>query len=112
MPGYDKTGPMGAGPMTGGRRGLCVGGDYPYNMYGYAGYGRGRGFRRGFRGGFGAGGQRFGRRFSASVLPPRYEYPVSKEDEMEMLKADADAMNKSLEALQKRIAELKKELSE
>ena len=23
MPGFDRSGPMGAGPMTGGRRGLC-----------------------------------------------------------------------------------------
>lgn len=25
MPGYDRTGPMGKGPMTGGQRGLCSG---------------------------------------------------------------------------------------
>lgn len=50
MPGFDGTGPMGMGPMTGGARGLCN----PYAQ-GYArrgsgpwpGWGRGRG--RGFR---------------------------------------------------------------
>ena len=54
MPGFDRTGPMGAGPMTGGARGRCnpataatltaYGGGY--------GYGRGLRLRRGFRGGY------------------------------------------------------------
>ncbi len=39
-------------------------------------------------------------------------YPVSKTDEMEMLRADADAMRQSLESVQHRIAELEKEGSE
>ena len=57
MPGYDKSGPMGAGPMTGGRRGLCN----PANtgtgaqFAGSYGYGRGMNFGRGFRGGYGPG---------------------------------------------------------
>ncbi len=29
MPGFDRTGPMGQGPMTGGRRGFCVQGTTP-----------------------------------------------------------------------------------
>ena len=62
MPGFDRTGPMGAGPMTGGARGLCnpatAGAVRAYGGYagGYGyGYGRGMGFRRGFRGGYGPG---------------------------------------------------------
>jgi prefoldin subunit 5 len=39
-------------------------------------------------------------------------YPVSKTDEMEMLRADANAMRQSLESVQRRIAELEKEDSE
>ena len=39
-------------------------------------------------------------------------YPASKTDEMEMLRADADAMRQSLESIQRRIAELEKEGSE
>ena len=45
MPGYDKTGPMGEGPMTGLKRGSCADGT--------TGFGMGRGFGRGF--GFGRG---------------------------------------------------------
>lgn len=49
MPGMDGTGPMGYGPMTGGRRGSCAGGTAdPGRGFGAsAGTGRGRG------GGFG-----------------------------------------------------------
>ena len=41
MPGFDGTGPIGQGPMTGGGRGFCV---MPYRTYGlrgphYAAYG-------------------------------------------------------------------------
>ncbi len=32
MPGFDGTGPMGMGPMTGGARGFCA---MPYRPYGY-----------------------------------------------------------------------------
>jgi hypothetical protein len=32
MPGFDGTGPMGMGPMTGGGRGFCA---VPYRPYGY-----------------------------------------------------------------------------
>ncbi|HAA34099.1 MAG TPA: hypothetical protein DCD97_02175 [Firmicutes bacterium] len=61
MPGYDGTGPMGAGPMTGWGRGFCfspVQGTTPYlpfygrPVYGY-GFGRprmGLGLRRGWGG--------------------------------------------------------------
>jgi len=56
MPGLDETGPMGNGPMTGGRRGRCVGvADAPPGSRGM-GYGRalcdgrGMGFGRGGRG--------------------------------------------------------------
>ncbi|MDY0131829.1 MAG: DUF5320 domain-containing protein [Desulforegulaceae bacterium] len=48
MPGMDKTGPNGAGPMTGGARGYCSGNfQGARNPSGY-GYGRGGGFRRRF----------------------------------------------------------------
>jgi hypothetical protein len=39
-------------------------------------------------------------------------YPARKADAMEMLRADADAMRKSLYAIQQKIAELAKEESE
>lgn len=50
MPGFDKTGPRGQGPLTGGRRGRCT----PMNQkYGYGRSirrGMGRRFRQGFAG--------------------------------------------------------------
>ena len=55
MPGGDRTGPMGAGPMTGRGAGFCAGYDVPGYMNNIPGRGfgggRGRGLGRGFRGG-------------------------------------------------------------
>ena len=105
MPGFDRSGPMGAGPMTGRAMGRCnpnrTGGDPGF----FGGYGRGMAFRRG-RGGFGAGrGYRHG--FGAG--PGRAAPPVPAENELDALKRRADEMQKSLEAVNRRIAELQKE---
>jgi hypothetical protein len=32
MPGFDGTGPLGRGPITGWRRGRCIGGSYPVSQ--------------------------------------------------------------------------------
>ena len=119
MPGYDRSGPMGAGPMTGGRRGLCGRAGNAYDAPAPAGYGYGRGmaFRRGFGGGFGWGrghGRGMNSAYGQVPYPPAYGagYPASKADEMAMLRADAEAMQKSLDAVQRRITELEKEESE
>jgi len=118
MPGFDRTGPMGAGPMTGGRRGLC-GGSHgrPLNMgyaygYGYGG-GRGMGFRRGY-GGYGRGRGFGSRRYGGYPTPPAFgpTDPMSSADEMAMLQAEANAMKASLESIQNRIAEIEKDASE
>jgi uncharacterized protein DUF5320 len=114
MPGFDRSGPMGAGPMTGGRRGLCgrPGGAYDRPAYGGGyGYGRGMAFRRGFGGGRGYG---FGPAYGGYPYPQAYGtgYPVSSANEMEMLRADAEAMRQSLDAIQQRISELEKDGSE
>jgi hypothetical protein len=52
MPGRDKTGPMGQGPMTGGGFGSCAqeGGQVPAGNRPRLGRGRGRGGRGGGRG--------------------------------------------------------------
>lgn len=114
MPGLDRSGPMGAGPMSGGRRGTCgrAGAAANRPVYGGGfGYGRGMGFRRGYGRGRGTG---FGPAHGDMFYPPAVGqgYPASRTDEVEMLKADADAMQKSLEAVQQRIAQLEKEGSE
>lgn len=106
MPGFDRSGPMGAGPMTGGRRGVCGGN---YNQPGNMGYGGGRGM--GFRRGYGRGRGFVGYPAYGGYPSPRASspaYPVSSADEMAMLKAEANAMQTSLESIQNRIAELEK----
>ena len=115
MPGFDQSGPMGAGPMTGGARGRCnpaMAGNIPAYAGGY-GYGRGLGLRRGFRGGYGpgAGRGRAGGRGYGWVPPaagPAYPpaYTTDPASEIDMLKADADYLKKSLEAINKRMEEL------
>ena len=109
MPGYDRSGPMGAGPMTGGGRRRCnsaaagTGAPYP------ARYGRGLGLRRGFGGSFGrfmGAGRGYGRRYGSYPTATGGFTPVEPADEMEMLKAEADYMKKSLEEINKRIQSL------
>ena len=134
MPGLNGTGPMGAGPMTGGGRGYC---NPSQSAYGpatpsgprYWGSGYGRGLGRGFRGGFGPGfgqGRGYGRGFGWRGAPPPAEgwygpaynapygspYNMNPEDEVNMLKGEADAVKSELDAIHKRIEELESKSSE
>ena len=107
MPGLNRTGPMGEGPMTGGGRGYCTGADSGFQPnYGRQGSGRGqgagrgRGYRRGFRrvGGYPAGNA------------PQYNTPdnMNRADELGMLRTQAAEMKSTLDNIQKRMAELDK----
>lgn len=104
MPGFDGTGPQGAGPMTGGARGLCnpraIG--YGSQFVGGFGYGRGFGMGRGYGRGFGRG---MGMAYGPGYVP---RYPLEPADEITRLKAEADYMKRSLDAVNKRIEELEK----
>jgi hypothetical protein len=111
MPGFDRTGPMGAGPMTGGGRGRCNSvnaGYYPQSARGY-GF-RGPGLRRGRRGGFGwtefgwGLGRGFGR-YPSAVAPT---YPLNPADDINMLKSEAEYLKNSLDAINRRLDELDK----
>ena len=102
MPGFNGTGPMGAGPMTGGGRGYCTGaGPRFQSSSGRTGDGgrggRGRGFGRGFG---------YGRQFSAQQLAVSSMRPAV--DELNMLRAQADEMAAALAEIQNRMAELQK----
>ena len=122
MPGLDGTGPMGAGPMTGGGWGRC---NPSGRSYATSGFGGGRGFRGGFGPGFGRG-RGYGRGFgSRGAYPPTggwygpayYDpygspYSMNPEDEVNMLKGEADAVKSELDAINKRIEELQSESSE
>ena len=126
MPGGDRTGPAGLGPMTGRAAGFCAG--YPAPGYmnpvggrGYGGGGRGR------RGGWGRrnwfyatglpGWQRVGMGYPAygSVAPDATPYGVpfapamTKEQELDGLKGQAEYLEDALEGIKKRIEELQAE---
>ena len=116
MPGLDGTGPLGAGPMTGGGWGYC---NLSARYYGAPRYGLGRGFRGGFgRGGWGRGYGRgpgwrgWGYAPARGWYAPPYAspygnpYPMNPDDEMAMLKDEASAIKSELEAINKRIEEL------
>ncbi len=111
MPRGDRTGPSGQGPGTGRAFGYCYGFDSP----GYTkGPGRGMGMGYGFGRGMGRG-RGFGRGWGYSApyqeFAPGYQRtaPVSKEDEIRFLKSDADALKKTWQDLEKRIADLEKD---
>lgn len=70
MPGFDRTGPRGMGPMTG--RGM-----------GYCGGGMRCGYGRGFGRGCGWG----------------YRAPITKDEEKEMLKEEIKVLEKRIEEL-------------
>ena len=126
MPGGDRTGPAGMGPMTGRAAGYCGG----YQAPGFAnpvpggGFGRGAGFGRG--GGWGhrnqfyatglTGWQRgaYGYPAYAGAVPygTPYEPAATKQQELDALKGQAEYLEDSLEGINKRIAELEKENKE
>jgi hypothetical protein len=89
MPKGDKTGPQGAGPMTGRAAGYCAGYPVPGYMNPAPGYGRrwGRGRGRGWRRG------RFIYPAPAVVVQPAY--PVAQTPEQEI--ASLETYQKSLE---------------
>jgi len=103
MPGFDRTGPRGMGPMTGGGRGLC----------------NPRGIRTAYQGGG------FSFRGASPAWPyvgrgrgglPRCWYPgimggtaapnMSREQEIDVLKSQANAMREQLEQLEARMKQL------
>jgi len=117
MPGGDRTGPWGAGPMTGRGAGYCAGYSVPgYSNTGY-GYGRrrGRGFGRGRgRGWYGYPQPGYGQPVAPQVYPavvqqqaPEQEI-VNLENYQKDLVADKADLEKEMENVQNRIEELKK----
>ncbi|MBN1398877.1 MAG: DUF5320 domain-containing protein [Bacteroidetes bacterium] len=116
MPKGDRTGPSGAGPMTGRAAGYCAG----YTIPGYMNPIPGRGFGFGFGRGWGHGG--FGRgwrhRYWSAGFPgwagtayafPADAYPnITPKQEMDMLKQEADALKTQLDGILDRIKTLEK----
>ncbi len=123
MPGGDRTGPFGYGPMTGRAAGFCAG----YPVPGYANPIPGRGwFGRG-RGWFGRGGGRGWRHWYYATgfpgwahagygwpaySPWAYSSPsipeLTPKEEMNMLKEQAEFLQDQLKDTQSRISTLEK----
>jgi hypothetical protein len=88
MPRGDRTGPLGAGPMTGRGAGICTGAGAP----GFAGGGRGRGMGFGCGGGRGLGrGFGFGRGAAPATAP---------DQELAVLKQQAGVLQARIQALE------------
>lgn len=115
MPGGDGTGPGGMGPMTGRAAGYCAG----YSAPGYMNPAGGRGFGGGYGRGFGRGGYGRGRRnwFYATGMPgwtragmglPAGGVPpqMPQQQEIDMLRGQAEYLEDSLENIRKRMQEL------
>ncbi|MEW6359569.1 MAG: DUF5320 domain-containing protein [Planctomycetota bacterium] len=125
MPGGDGTGPMGMGPMTGRGAGYCAGYPVPGFMNPYGGrfgmgFGRGMGVGRGAR--VGRGRRNW---FHATGLPGWARYgmmpawggqmpaapiaPMSRQQQTEALKAQAQYMEDALKDIKEQLQELEKE---
>ncbi len=100
MPGFDRTGPGGMGPMTGGGRGFCAspGGVGRSPAGGRTFFGRGGG--RGRRNQYCATGLFRWQRWASWAVPP------VAEDEKQALKSEADFLRSRLRALEERLAAL------
>jgi hypothetical protein len=112
MPAGDGTGPVGRGPMTGRGAGYCGGLDAP----GWANWGPGRRFYGrggpGMRAGRG-GGYRWRSRAYATGRPRRGVYripePPSREQEIDLLKGEAQMLKEQLDAINQRMEMLGEE---
>ncbi|MCU0461684.1 MAG: DUF5320 domain-containing protein [Bacteroidales bacterium] len=106
MPAGDRTGSMGQGPRTGRGLGYCSGFDSPGYAKGQGG-GTGRGFGPGRGRGRGIGrGMAYGRGRGLQASP--WTIAISKEDEIKLLKSQADELKRSQVDIEKRLGELEK----
>lgn len=130
MPGGDGTGPAGMGPMTGRAAGYCAGYAVPGFMNPVPGrgfWGRGRGGGWGRRNWFYATGLTGWQRaaygypaFGGAPYAPPYAMPyaapyaptAAPEQEMEMLKGQAEYFEDALDGIKKRIEELESKAKE
>ena len=117
MPGGDRTGPQGMGPMTGRAAGYCAGYNVPGYMNPYGGRGMGYGGMMGGRGGGFGRGRGFGG-YVPPVVPAAYPavpavpqpgfgaVPYDESAELEALRMQAQSLESTLSGIQKRIEAL------
>lgn len=112
MPGGNGTGPLGMGPMTGRAAGYCAANGVPGCMNLAFGRGAGMGCGRGFGGGgrgrrnrFYATGLTGWQRAAGGVVPPTAFMPTA-EQQLAVLKSQAEAAENELGELRRRMAEI------
>jgi hypothetical protein len=105
MPRGDRTGPWGMGPLTGRRAGYCA----DYDVPGFANPVPGRGYARGW-------GRGWRHRFYATGRPrwayePAWDYPppLTREQELEGLRHEAQWLKGQLDAIGRRIEDFEGE---
>ena len=106
MPYGDQTGPQGQGPMTGRGAGSCAGNNMQGSANAGFGFGRGRGGggRRG--GGFGFRHNNYGMFGQAPGWNAPLAAAPTTEQELAVLKNQADSLKNSLDAIEKRMKDL------
>lgn len=117
MPGGDKTGPMGNGPMTGWGKGICLTDRSTSVGKGIrSGVGRGTGRGKGFGPGAGMGamygcGRGFGRFWWGSDIDadPKEMIKAAKEWEKENLAEERDLLKKRLDMIEAQLESEKEE---
>ena len=120
MPAGDRTGPMGLGPMTGRAAGYCAGYSVPgyanpipgrgYWGFGRGAFGRGRGYRHWYYATGLPGWARFGGYAAYPYTPTAPYFPqAAPEQELDILKRQAEYFQDALENINKRITEMEKE---
>lgn len=103
MPGFNRTGPAGAGPMTGRQLGRCTD-----NLENFPGRGN-RNFRRGFGRGFGRGGGRGpGFRWGNPFGSYREDFETGVSDET-LLENEARTLKDQLSYVEKELGRIRKE---
>jgi len=103
MPGGDRTGPLGMGPMTGRDAGFCAGFAMPGFMNSWGAYGMGFGRGRGFRRMYGLAGFPAWKRFGYSTYDGAYMPAVPAVDEKELLSKQAEFLENQLQLVKKRL---------
>ena len=123
MPRGDRTGPWGAGPMTGRAAGYCAGYSVPGYLNPVGGWGgrRGRGYGRGWGRGYGRGyyayppqavvQPSYPQAYPPAAQPPTPEQEVaSLENYQKNLEADRADLQQEMDSIKARIEELKAKL--
>ncbi len=114
MPGFNRTGPAGQGPMTGRGLGACNNftDDFSSAYTPGTGFGRGMRMQRGNRFNRTGAGRGWGRQSAGNNAPAFEPYSGDITQEVSMLKAQADSIKQTLDRINNQIKTLEKNSKE